>query len=779
MVHVDNIQNTYLTTYITEFCRSGAHRTVCLVMDNDRIADPVLSSQIANKDIVNERQDTQLIQISQCFERATFQLYVAKCDLSKSKAGLKVTVREMMTGIIDLGYAGSFLLKNFKRACEKSLQSMEAAYKYLGDCLENEAIEKIRVTEEAAKGMHDTTQSFLKDFAKNAEKVNHAKQLISEEKVAAIRVKEINAIAQKDYNDKVRKLKEENDELHQRKYKQQKDIQYLQLRKKQIHESIQTLDDQMKQKLRDESMAYQQRRHSTRTRDMQQKRETNRLNIELTNEKFRHKIENETEKLTEKGIIYGAYRTQFAHDHSHYSDEVKKLEEKFTALINQEEVQCGIKTKSHNEECSRKLISLTSKYESDCKQNAEDYISRKSKLTKENEDMLSQIEIKKIQELDEIEKEHATLIQKQQRNVSTVLGRPRWTSCWATDVVHIDNEAVQTYEAKKDQATRKAQQKAELQTITNQDEIEKLHQIEKNEKKEIERKYEESKLAAKKHLVELTSAEMEIFNKERAKLNEEKDSLIRTAKGKWDSAQSSAELKTEAKLKETKDTDSHYAQQKRTWQNVHKTIPTSQHCESDEQTDKMFEENRSYLHSIQRNKQELCKEKDTLDEQIKEHLHELKLLENQVREYEVKNRQLRESCNSGLVTPKDFTEIPLLCTDQCAQELTKIKLLIEGVSRFWSEVREFCEDSIKNKLELQVKHIKTMKESSRQNVWSSQSFQKDASVFYNKWGNLKKMCEAAEKQLKNVLSIASDWNSNEISQDESEKIIKKYKESLL
>ena len=79
---------------------------------------------------------------------------------------------------------------------------------------------------------------------------------------------------------------------------------------------------------------------------------------------------------------------------------------------------------------------------------------------------------------------------------------------------------------------------------------------------------------------------------------------------------------------------------------------------------------------------------------------------------------------------------------------------------------------------MQVQHMQSMNEKSRKNVWNSQSFKDDASVFYNRWEKLKKMCEVADKKLKTVLSIASEWNSNEVSEDEKDKILRKYKESV-
>jgi len=758
-------------------CISQCFYCYCLASKIIHAADKhitaaTLLSEFSKGDKCSGPQEAHIEEIATNFKRATYELFVVKCDSSKSTVELKLAVREMFTDVIDLGCKGSLLLKNFKRACEKSLKSMEAAYRYLNDCLESEAIEKINVTEEIANSMHDSTQLFLNEIIKCTEKLQDTKKLIVTECEALKKENNLKAAEENVQMKCNNELEKERDALRLSKEKQKGALEDLNLKKKEIAQSIQKLEDEITAILREESVAFQQRRYRANLRDAEDLHERNCLQIAAENKQFQHKIEEEAKKLTEKGKIYVECRIQNLHDRSQYNSEIDKLNQEFETLISTKKGHSESEIQRYEAEYEKEIKSLNLKKQRESDKSKSDFETKEKQQKIKHENQLSHFEAVRMSELDKIDKE----MQMEQLNVFAILSFPiRLLKSWVCKS-SVDNSNVQTFnrdthidvQLKKDNTNREAEQKIVLQELSNQEELQKIYDKAAQETQEIDKKYHDLTLAAEKTMNDLINDERIKYVKEMQKLTEEKDSCIREAKKKWDSARVFTESIRDAKLqKELKVKSDHYSQQN------HSYISASLQCESDLQTDSIFEESRVHLKSIETQKQELCEQEDELNKQIKEYSHQLSSLEKKLWELDFRFCQMQGK--SFTVTSTNFTEVTLLCTDRCIQVLTKNRDLVGNIGLFWIEVKAFCGDNIK-KIQLQIKHVQNMSEQSRQGMWSSQTFQNNAIVFYNRWGKIKKMCEIVDKELKVVLNTASQWNSDEISKDDSDTVLKNYKD---
>ena len=166
---------------------------------------------------------------------------------------------------------------------------------------------------------------------------------------------------------------------------------------------------------------------------------------------------------------------------------------------------------------------------------------------------------------------------------------------------------------------------------------------------------------------------------------------------------------------------------------------------------------------------------DNIDARIKSHQKEIdekkKLLKKEISDKRIFEIKLHFYKNKKHHDVNVDYEISISCLREANKELSNLQSLVENVKFFWSEVNTYCTETIDQTFSSQIRNIQHLTEKTRQHVWKSKEFKSNSLKFFNQWNALKATCCEVSEQLRNVEMKVSMYVCKKLTKEETDKLI--------
>ena len=648
---------------------------------------------------------------------------------------LQIKVRQTLKNVSELCDDTVHTINNFKRSSQDALESMQCAYDYLAEGLEEEALVVFDEIQMLSKKMSENSKQLsikCKSESENIKEVGNTTLLKKE----AVKVDKQEAEALLSVNTTEKKVTvKELENTTATVAESKEEIAKTYMSEDKIFEKKSELGAQQQKELEDEHKIYKEEMNKLQsaldsniekiTKELKEKEENIRISIKDNKDALSKKIEALEETL--RGTIQSAendYANQIKFNETDMQNTLKENKEKYEETL-----------KANKEEHTKAIAEVDKTYDKRMKKIQNSYgkslDTNKEELERQTKHISETLEhtLAKSSRQSELESNDcwfnsSTSVIKQKQaaeDAATKIQKTSEEDKYISEKIAADKGAYDTKsrEESKAENTRSEAIKKVNEAKSQSDEHASNERERKDENTRLRKKEADDKARKdKSERIQMANSEKQKAQSDATKEKEDSDNSAKLA---YEKETSKIEKNKTEILSKYKDD---IQQIKQTLELAEKRIQNKYKTESD-----MLGEELDFLE-----KRKLTRESEVA-----------KLLQKKEEAY----RKMLE-ITKKIAENKDqieVTETSLTCLHEAVSALRKIEDTMVKAGIFWEEVGELCAEVTGNRLSKQVERIKSTEDSKRMKIWKSTGFKRSALLYYGKWVALKDTCITSGKYI--------------------------------
>ena len=650
---------------------------------------------------------------------------------------LQIKMRKVLVRVGDITDDTHHALKDFEATSTDALETLETAYGYLKENLEEEAFSLLEQVQESSEEMYKITEELSKKCKEESKNVNELSNETLKEKEAT------------------EKQKEETDKLVIKHKLQQK-----------IHEKIITdsskrvvkMEKQAEETSINEKKVFEEKKKLANETEvkLQTKRESvkqDKINLKLQYDTADSNIEDkkrESQNKYEQALLSNKnlYEEKLEELNSKLNEKIKSAENSYEKILQQNKEKYEQEEKENDKSSENKIEEQREYYRKVTSDAENAYYFAIKRIEKECEDTIetSNDRFKNALEIDKQKLEAELAANKQIFNAQA---KSKWTS---------GSEAkVHAEWAKKDVEAKRIQ--AEIEDSKRSKNIDEHEAARKCKNRKLAEAFEEKRSKLEKAKEDMDFEIEKLSQKKResnASAMEKMKKENFTAKSNKDKAISDAEnVKRIAEI-EAKD-------KKKNADKLAEDIKKQEDDAYKSQQEHILEK---YKLDVQQINKDLENAEEKINEEYKKNLKiiddEYEHLEKKSARYEANIKENQEKSDTSYQKRLEFIqqikdgldlsegqETSIKCLHEAETALHHIQVIMKDASNFWKDVGRHCKSITLNR---QLKLMKTKDPLSRKKVWEGNTFKLAAVKYQAKWVSLKDKCALACKHITSVKS---------------------------
>ena len=722
-----------------------------------------LTSPIPKDSFILRRQydethrQLRLDNLTERLKKACNLVRIAKLSVLDNE-DLQKKFREVLIAYKDLNDSVIQLLNNFQRSCQRALDTMRAAVRFLMDDLYDDAQEKFSSVKKIATSMNKQSAEIKTKCAKN--------KGVIEELIIMTKEKEQEA-------NKV--LKEASEEMiHSKKV-----MENTRTRGEAETSEAQAIKIELENATAQRNQLKSDYEKSTSEIEISYKKPIDDLTSQR-NEDLLIAEENLQSVKSENRI---KFETMIGKSEQKFSKTVEEIEAQFNrqscAILEEydEKKQSKISAKQSkigeiNEEHKLALQTNESKYNNNVKlYNADfDQACHDANNTYEKSKKINEMKLK--EQLQRNEREYEKKMKEAKEKIAQ--SRSGWfAGLWKSSIDQEESDLFSHIKKEKQKADENSELKHKKNNEQASEERDKSVQIAKSKKAELlqeEQKQKEGKNSDATNLRNTTeneiNSEYEVAHGHAEEIKREKD-LVN--KQWYDSAMARAKQEKEqlnATAEETRrnqdsDAELNYIKAKMAYEERLTKVKAEQESKLKLLTD-----------TYEKNRREINDKIDILRNKLIGHQHELENIEAEKVTQEMNIEEIMRkiiSLNGNLENDEDIQEE---CLKKAVSSIQFIQNVIIDVMAFWNQVENYCEDIESSSFNDTILKLKQKEESSKKITVTGTAFKEEAIILIAKWIVIKDTCITLTEKLYSFQKDLDEFIVENPSKKEAQRIIK-------
>ena len=678
---------------------------------------------------------------------------------------LQIKMRHVLVNIGDITDHTYHTLKDFDRASESALETMEMAYGFLKEDLEEETLSMFKQIHESSVKMHKIANELSDKCKTQSDKVGEVgEETLKEKEATEIKKKEADLLI--DQSEIVEK--------HQKEI-MQASLEQTDRKEKVVSDALDNKKEVFKAKTK-LAKEFKEKKES-KSQDVKQRKAEVKYKYDADCNEITRKIR-ETQQEYEKVLTSGrdAYNTKLkeldtelknkiTYAEKAYEKEVQQIKEEFDETKRENDRSYKCKVKEHREKYEKTVSDAESEYQFAISQADKDYESA--------------IQISN----DELEKKLRLATQE----LETALSANSQT--YSAEVEASSSKAeVHDKWSKKDAASKKAKSDAEdaarsekinAHKRTHENRDGKLQRAFRDKQHKIEQAEKDKKLKdseASEELKTLNNKAMEAKREQMDAAERKKSKAISDAHNrKKEDEQKAKEAKeiTEKCAKDIKETEDN--------KNVSEKEDAFKKYQFDlkELDDELAKAEKLFEDDYQKELKIMDEKFQDLKETSSQYESDIKDLQKQREEAYQQMLQFAQQLKDGIESSEGH-ETSIQCLHEAKSALHHIQVITKKASTFWTDVGRHCESMIEGGLKKHLQAAETSKDSvSRKKIYNTKSFKTAALKYAGQWKALKETCSTASEHITLVQEEINGYLCENPTKEEAVELVKKLATDML